>query len=49
MSWEQLIGVIEEAEQLAEPEPLIDCPECGITLESGPSGPFCRFDGWSEN
>ena len=55
MSWEQLIQIKQEAEdiareELAEKANPSQCPRCTGELESGPSGQLhCRYDGWTQN
>lgn len=51
MSWDQLLGIIEEARTLDDEERNRvpdDCPRCGTTLVDGPPGVqlFCPTDGW---
>lgn len=49
MSWEQLIGILEEASSFRVDEVLVDCPNDGTTLEVGPDGVlFCPWDGWRQ-
>lgn len=51
MSWDQLLGILDEAYDLdAEERNRVpeDCPQCGAPLVEGPTGVqlFCRDDGW---
>jgi hypothetical protein len=51
MSWEQLLGILQESRDIQAKEqstPPVACPNDGTPLEQGRDGELrCRFDGWS--
>lgn len=50
MSWDQFLGILREAKDIAEREasrPPVACPNDGEPLlDVGNGVLFCRFDGW---